>query len=139
MPTNVKGSLEAAKSVVEALALFSTVIYAPTLDIDELEKTQGFPACVLNNEGGRREKYSGKKWDMRMSVTVCVNHPSGGDMEEAEGRCLDLIEALEDALQNDKTIGLMMVEDGSTQGVAAASGSSYVYQSAVWAYRIRRG
>lgn len=139
MPTNVKGSLEAAKALIEGLALFSAVVYAPVLDIDELEKTQGFPACVLNNEGGKRESYASKRWDMRMAITVCVNHPTGGDMEEAEGRCLDLIEAIEDALQDDKTIGLMMVEDGSTQGVAAASGSSYVYQSTVWLYRIRRG
>ena len=137
--TTVKTFLNELIVAIKAIGVFSMVEKTPVIDIEEVEKTGTFPACLVNHEGGQRELHAGKRYRNVVSTTVVVSLPTGVVMNEAEDRVLDLLQSLEDAGLHGSTIeALSLVEDSAVQSVSLKSGLTYVYASLNWRYTIRR-
>ena len=137
--TTVKTFLDELIVAIKAIGGFAMVEKTPVIDIEEVEKTGAFPACLINHEGGQRELHAGKRYRNIVSTTVVVSLPTGNVMNEAEDRVLNLLQSLEDAgLHGSIVEALSLVEDTAVQSVSLKSGRTYVFASLNWRYTIRR-
>lgn len=130
--------LGSIKTQIEALAAFNDVLITPFVELEEYEKTGGFPACFISHESRQRESYAGKRWNCSCSITVCVSLPTSQAMTDAETRVMELMDSIEDALDGLTDFALSLVEDGGAQSQVIRAGRAYVFLQTVWRFTIRR-